>query len=144
MAGRSREGLQRDFDALLAANAWAQINRDPNECLGRRCPLYNQSFYFRARERWRNADILIVNHSLLASHFAYNEGLLPAFDAVVIDEAHSFASIFQQAWRQGCHLPEAALLLESLGTDFRSAGALMRSLQTRLQQTMPDRYGRAD
>jgi Rad3-related DNA helicase len=60
-------------------------------CLGRNCSLYDQSFYYRARREQEKAHILVANHHLLFAHIAAGGnagGVLPAFDALVIDEAH--------------------------------------------------------
>ena len=70
---------------------WAQINRESDLCLGRNCPHFEQSFYWKARREQEKAQILVANHHLLFAHIAAGGnagGVLPSFDALVIDEAH--------------------------------------------------------
>ena len=70
---------------------WAQVNRESDLCLGRNCPHFEQSFYWKARREQEKAQILVANHHLLFAHIAAGGnagGVLPTFDALVIDEAH--------------------------------------------------------
>jgi len=60
------------------------------DCIGKHCPNYGNCFYYDAKGRRNDADVVITNHSLVALHFLFPQGkLLPsAFDVLVIDEAH--------------------------------------------------------
>ena len=69
---------------------------DQGNCLGRNCPHNEECFYYRARRRVYNAQILVVNHALFFSDLALRrEGvkLLPDYDVVVFDEAHNVESV---------------------------------------------------
>lgn len=67
-------------------------------CIGRKCPLYENCFYYSAKAEAQNADIIIVNHSLLAMNTLYPFAkLLPMADVVVVDEAHELAEYLQKA-----------------------------------------------
>ncbi len=46
-------------------------------------------FYRNARERAEQADIVVVNHSLLLADLARGGGLIPEYQHLVIDEAHN-------------------------------------------------------
>lgn len=75
---------------------WDEVASDKDNCLGSRCPHYNDCFYFAARRRAHRAQILIVNHALLCVDLALRrEGasLLPDYDLLVIDEAHTLESV---------------------------------------------------
>ncbi len=91
-AGRSKTGRNLDLPFEPSAGVWAQVNRESDLCIGRNCPLYEKSFFYRARREQENAQILVSNHHLLFAHLAAggNEAgrVLPPFDALVIDEAH--------------------------------------------------------
>jgi len=69
------------------------------ECLGAQCAHYQGCPYVRARARVQNADIIIVNHSLLFSDQVHREyllaALLPVVDTVLVDEAHRLAEFSQ-------------------------------------------------
>ena len=94
----SDSGLLFEYDGFLSSSYRSKISRDPDGCSGKKCPYFGISHYFRAREKWKNARLLILNHSLLASHLALDKKLLPEFDFLVIDEAHRFPEIFSKSF----------------------------------------------
>lgn len=71
-------------------------------CLGKKCPEYEDCFVVRARERARRADLVIANHHLFAADLALREDslgeLLPEFEVLVFDEAHRLAEVLEQFW----------------------------------------------
>ncbi len=91
-ASKSKTGRNLDLPFEPSAGVWAQVNRESDLCIGRSCPLYEKSFFYKARREQENAQILVSNHHLLFAHLAAggNEAgrVLPSFDALVIDEAH--------------------------------------------------------
>ena len=75
---------------------WNEVQSEHGNCLGRRCPTYQNCFYYQARRRVWNADLLVVNHALFFSDLALRrEGasLLPDYDVVVLDEAHTLEAV---------------------------------------------------
>ena len=56
----------------------------------------------RARERARQADLVIANHHLFAADLALREDslgeLLPEFEVLVFDEAHKLAEVLELFW----------------------------------------------
>ncbi|MGI9952529.1 helicase C-terminal domain-containing protein [Moorellaceae bacterium AZ2] len=70
--------------------AWKNMLSSDNEtCLGPSCPFASGScFVTAARRRAEEADILILNHSLLLSDLRMDNQVLPSFAHVIIDEAH--------------------------------------------------------
>jgi len=75
---------------------WRQVVSDRNNCLGRRCPTYDQCFFYRARRLIEEAHLLVVNHHLYFSDLALREdhaAILPQHDIVVFDEAHTLEDI---------------------------------------------------
>ncbi|MBW3637884.1 MAG: ATP-dependent DNA helicase, partial [Armatimonadetes bacterium] len=90
-AGKSPTGRNLDLPFEPLPGLWSQLNRESDLCMGRNCSLYDQSFYYKARREQEKAQILVANHHLLFVHIAAGGnagGVLPAFDALVIDEAH--------------------------------------------------------
>jgi ATP-dependent DNA helicase DinG len=81
---------------------WSEISADAAGCLRQDCPYYDQCFYFRAREAWFGADLLVVNHALLAADAAVwsetGHGLLPDAAVLIIDEAHALDDAFSSAF----------------------------------------------
>ena len=87
----SPTGRNVDLNFEPARGLWAQVNRESDLCLARNCPHFEQSFYWKARREQEKAQVLVANHHLLFAHIAAGGnagGVLPPFDALVIDEAH--------------------------------------------------------
>ncbi|MFK7735890.1 MAG: ATP-dependent DNA helicase [Pirellulaceae bacterium] len=76
---------------------WDEVASDTSNCLGRKCPKYDDCFYYRARRRMQNAQILVVNHALFFTDLALREelgfGLFPDYSAAILDECHTVESV---------------------------------------------------
>lgn len=76
---------------------WDEVASDGNNCLGRRCATHGKCFYYQARCRVSGAQILVVNHALFFSDLAVREttgfGILPEYDAAILDECHTIESV---------------------------------------------------
>ena len=60
------------------------------------CPTFKTCFYYRARRRAQNAQVLVVNHALFFSDLALRrEGasILPDYDIAIFDEAHTLEAV---------------------------------------------------
>ena len=87
----SETGDRDDFGEPIDARVWRALSVSGRECVGRtRCPFGEECFAELARDRARDADIIVTNHALLAIHLQSEMPVLPEVDAVVIDEAHEF------------------------------------------------------
>ncbi|MGE5193500.1 MAG: ATP-dependent DNA helicase [Deltaproteobacteria bacterium] len=90
------DGSRATLDFAPLPAVWDEVQSDHGNCLGKKCPTYNECFYYKARRRAWNADILIVNHALFFSDLALRrEGatILPDYDVVVFDEAHTIEAV---------------------------------------------------
>jgi len=68
---------------------WTRFAADSESCLGSRCKFFSGAcFVMRARRKAENADVLILNHSLLLSDIKTDNKVLPSYNYLVIDEAH--------------------------------------------------------
>ena len=95
-AQETGDGSLSDLQYRPLGIVWDEVESDHGNCLGRKCPRHADCFYYRARRRMQNAQILIVNHALFFSDLALRrEGasILPDYDVVVFDEAHSLESV---------------------------------------------------
>ncbi len=93
---QSGDGSLADLDYRPRPAVWDEVASDHGNCMGRKCPTYQQCFYYRARRRIQHAQILIVNHALFFSDLALRAGgvkLLPDYDVVVFDEAHTLEAV---------------------------------------------------
>jgi len=69
-----------------------------DDCVGVHCGLYDKCFYYRARRRLQDADVIVTNHALLCLNEIANGGILPAVDVVVVDEAHKLPDYMRKAY----------------------------------------------
>lgn len=78
-----------------AAPVWQQATSNVDNCLGQDCPDFGECFLVKAREKAREAEVLVINHHLLCADWSIREigfgELLPEPDVVIIDEAHQLA-----------------------------------------------------
>lgn len=90
------DGSRSDLSFRPNPTVWDEVQSEHGNCLGKHCNFYEQCFYFRARRRVWNADILVVNHALFFSDLALRrEGasILPDYDVVILDEAHTVEGV---------------------------------------------------
>ena len=78
------------------AAVWDEVRSDTGNCLRSKCPHFKECFYFRARRRAQNAQVLIVNHAMLFTDMAMRRqgfSLLPDYDVVILDECHTIEAV---------------------------------------------------
>ncbi|MEM6750644.1 MAG: helicase C-terminal domain-containing protein [Planctomycetota bacterium] len=133
----------------LSSNAvWPEVASDRDDCLGKRCPTFDTCFYQAARRRMQNADVLIVNHALFFSDLALRGdgfGLLPPYDAVILDEAHTIEDVAADHF--GLSLSEG-MVMRTLGRLFnpdRMTGVLaaLRGVDPQTLDRAADRVAQA-
>lgn len=81
-----------------------------SECVSKHCDYAADCGYRKAKNKAGVANIVIVNHALLAFDLAMGGGkIVGKYDAVIIDEAHQAAKYFREAHTCRIHLkqPEA-------------------------------------
>jgi ATP-dependent DNA helicase DinG len=88
-AEETETGYRSDLDFEVLPQVWEEVGRQKDLCLGKNCETHSSCFYFKARKKWFGAHLLIVNHHLFFANVANAGAVLPAFDAVVFDEAQN-------------------------------------------------------
>ena len=83
------------------STAWAKIDARTDMCTGQKCPNFERCFITLMHQRAAESDIIIVNHYLFFADLSlkdenYEGGILPAYDAVVFDEAHDIEDVAAQ------------------------------------------------
>ena len=69
---------------------WADIASDSDDCHRKSCEYASECFYFTAKERVQDVDILIVNHHLLWANLASGGAVFDMSGrALILDEAHN-------------------------------------------------------
>jgi ATP-dependent DNA helicase DinG len=112
--------------------SWFEVNSSVETCLGRKCPHRETCFVQRMKSEAVDADLMIVNHYLLASDLSLREAgygeAIPRFEALVVDEAHGFEDALTQ--HLGFHLSRFRIsrLIRDAGTAAREAGLKVERL----------------
>ncbi|MBM3998229.1 MAG: ATP-dependent DNA helicase [Planctomycetes bacterium] len=92
----THDGSRSDLPFRPRPTVWDEVSSDTDNCLGKECAFHAACFYFRARRRMHNAQLLVVNHALFFADLAVrraNGRVLPEYCAVVFDEAHSIENV---------------------------------------------------
>ncbi|MBU6146146.1 MAG: ATP-dependent DNA helicase DinG [Paenibacillaceae bacterium] len=87
--GETKRGDREEVNMTQTGQAtWNAISSDAESCLNRACPWFRSCFYHRARHEATEAHIVVTNHALLFSDAISEHRVLPAYQYLVIDEAH--------------------------------------------------------
>ncbi|MDZ7726711.1 MAG: hypothetical protein U5Q44_00150 [Dehalococcoidia bacterium] len=70
---------------------WQRVSAQDADCLSRQNSWVREGYCFlaRARRAAESAHIIIVNHALLLADLAAGGSAIPAYDALIVDEAHN-------------------------------------------------------
>jgi len=127
-AGDTADGSRADLPFRPHPKVWDEVQSEHGNCLGRRCPTYEDCFYYAARRRVANADVIVVNHALFFADLALRrEGasLLPDYDIVVFDEAHTLEDVAADHLGLGVSVGQFDYLLDKLYNDRTQKGLLV-------------------
>jgi ATP-dependent DNA helicase DinG len=97
-ARETRTGDRAELDLPDSYGAWRELSASGETCLGKECQRYEECFVTLARARAAQADLVLVNHHLFFADLAMRTSragveVLPAYDAVVFDEAHALSEV---------------------------------------------------
>ncbi|MFK5914892.1 MAG: ATP-dependent DNA helicase [Woeseiaceae bacterium] len=97
-AGKTRSGDIAEMSSISEEDLiWSSVTSTSDNCLGSDCDYFENCHVIDARREAQAADIVVINHHLLfADMVLRDEGfaeLLPAADAIIVDEAHQLAEV---------------------------------------------------
>jgi len=109
-ASRTGDGSLADLADEPAAEVWDAVAAESDLCPRLACPHFEPCFLFQARRRAAEADVVVVNHHLLASDLAVRiasenwleAAVLPPYRRLVLDEAHHLEDV--AATHLGAHV----------------------------------------
>ena len=79
-----------DFEMDVPSEIKQAIESDSDDCQGQTCRHHSKCPYYQHRGKRDRADILVVNHALLAIHLMTGAVLPEHTSTFIIDEAHKF------------------------------------------------------
>ena len=81
-----------------SGRTWAAVSVGPTDCPGQsKCPMGGTCFAEMARERSREADVVVVNTHLYAIDLVSEGAILGEHEVAIIDEAHQIEDIVANA-----------------------------------------------
>jgi len=86
-----KDGSLQELEPQPNHQVWGNICAESGNCRGKRCPFYDSCYFMNARQKMKDAQVLVVNHSLFFSELvlrAQDIPILPHYKYVVFDEAH--------------------------------------------------------
>ncbi len=141
-AKSTSDGSLSSMPVMPHHQVWERIQSDHTNCMGKRCPSYEQCFYQRARRRMVNADLLVVNHALFFSDLAMRTqmgtGVLPPYHHVILDEAHMIEDVAGEHFGHTCTEFQVRFLLANLYQQRTNKGFLP-SMHRRVDNAVLDR-----
>jgi len=116
------------------AEFWNRISAKSDNCVGKECRDFERCFVTTLRQRAAESDVVIVNHHLLFADLIVREGsygqVLPAYDYLVIDEAHQIEDVATQYFGFGV----SSFQLEELVRDVEAAWDAREPSRARRQE----------
>lgn len=122
------DGSLADLEFRPVGTVWDEVRSEHGNCLGSKCPTYEQCFFYKARRRVWNADLIVVNHALFFADLALRrEGasVLPDYDVVIFDEAHTLEQVAGQHLGITVTNGQVTYLLNRLYNDRQQKGLLL-------------------
>ena len=92
------DGSLSDLETTPKKIGWDKLNCESDACSFVKCPQYSNCFFFKARKKCKDAQLLIANHHLLLADLQMQDddsqnGILPDYEHLIIDEAHTLEEI---------------------------------------------------
>ena len=91
----SAEGIRTELGMNIPSDLWEELCSDSSSCTNRKCEYYEGCFYFKARQKAEQSNLIIANHSLVISAINQETGeiALPLFGGIIFDEAHHLEDV---------------------------------------------------
>lgn len=129
-SSHSGDRSELNLNGLPERLIWSRISAEDEGCklenclklTGGRCPFY------KARLAAESAHILVVNHALLLADAATDNRVLPAYNYLIIDEAHHLESATTDAMAYRLRAQDVNRMVRDLGS--HEQGLLGRLLST--------------
>ena len=94
-ASGMQQCTKSDFNMEIDNRTWDSVCCELGNCKGPKCVFFRSCFYWQERKKWDKADIIVANHALLFTDLKLKSmqdsdtSLLPAYGALIFDEAHT-------------------------------------------------------
>lgn len=117
--------------------AWSRLSAENEGCIPEKCASFPGGCPLNAaRDAAENAHIVVVNHALLLSDIMTGNRVLPAYNYLIVDEAHHLES----ATTNGLGYEADQRSIERLLTEFTHNRGLGMEIQNRCRSVVPKEH----
>lgn len=120
----TKTGDKSEINFFVSKEEWADVCCDRDFCNANKCAKTNDCYYYIARKKLSNKQLLVINHSLLFSSFNFD--ILPEYDILIIDEAHNIESIARSNYEVVIRMKETLKILGLMHNNKTNQGAVQR------------------
>jgi ATP-dependent DNA helicase DinG len=98
-AGHTTDGSLSDLNFMPNNQLWSRLCSEPGTCTNDDDTAEKQCFFQKSRRKLYKADIIVANHAMVCVDLAMrrmndlDQGILPDYQALIIDEAHTFEDV---------------------------------------------------
>ncbi len=140
-ATTTKDGSLSDLVSPPRPDVWDEVAAEGDLCTRLKCANFDACFVFKARRIAANADVVVVNHSLLLADIAVRRAsqnwaeaaVLPAYSHLVVDEGHHLEDAAANHLGSSVSNRAVSKLLNRLERrGGREAKGLLPTLETRL------------
>jgi ATP-dependent DNA helicase DinG len=146
-AERTETGDRAELDFTPRSDDWETLDADADDCVGEFCSRFADCHFFGRRDAARFADVVVVNHALFFLDLVSGGALLPAYDFVILDEAHQAEKYATAALTATLSPVSVNRMMRKLHRTYSIPGAYdaeldegMRRLQQTLARVPGDKY----
>lgn len=125
-------------DTSDGSSLWRMVSSTTDNCLGTDCAFYEDCHVLKARKKAQEADLVVINHHLLLADMALKESgfgeVLPAADAIIVDEAHQLPDTAGQFFGQRLSFHQINDLIGDIRAAIRKLSSDMPTLDELLTE----------
>ncbi|MFA4838463.1 MAG: helicase C-terminal domain-containing protein [Candidatus Neomarinimicrobiota bacterium] len=107
---------------------WKEICSEPGFCTTSVCQKYDGCYLGKIRHHSQNADVVIVNHSLLLADSVSDSHALPDYSVLIVDEAHNLEKNAYANFAEKINLMMLTYLLNDVSTGTTVERGIVRNI----------------
>ena len=135
-AKKTSDGTKSSIPNYVSRDVWSKVYAESDACSYVKCPEYKSCFFFKARQKVQEADVVIVNHHLLMAHLQAGAGMgiLPFFSRVIIDEAHHLENVARSSLTKALDRVELFRSLAKIHSDAHPEVSRLMNLRDAIKE----------
>ena len=141
LENQSGDRNEINLNGPVEREIWMRISAEDEACGGETCVKSTGGAcpFYRSRQAAGSSHLLVVNHSLLLSDIAAGNRVLPAYDYLIVDEAHHLESATTNSLSFRFTEFDFKRLIKEIGST--SSGILVRLLTAAKDGIRPSDFG---